>query len=117
MEILDTCDNLVQEIAGFCLFNSMISYNIIEEFTTLGIFHDQIQLLWCLNYLIKLNDIGMPDHLKYMNFTSHSFNIIDILYLIFLQNLNSNFFTGETMDAQLDFAKCTFSDSFIFIRK
>ncbi len=37
--------------------------DIIKELPTLHVLHNQEQLLWCLDYLVQLDDVGMPDQL------------------------------------------------------
>ena len=112
MQVLHSSDDLVEEVASLWLLHPLIGHDVIEELTTLSIFHYQIQLLGCLNDFIQLYDIRVSYHLQYMNLSRHSLHIVHILNLILLQNLDSNLFTGEVMHAQLDFTKGSFSNSF-----
>ena len=90
----------------------MIGHDIIEELSTLGIFHDEVELLWRLNNFIKLNYIRMSYHLQYMNFSCYSLNIIYVLNFVLFKNFNGNFFTSEVVNSKFNFTKCSFSNGF-----
>jgi len=72
-----------------------------------------------IHYLIKLNNVGMPNNLKNMNLPCDSLNIWLIFDLIFLQNFDSNFLSSEYMRTESHLAKGTlpkgptFTKSFI----
>ena len=70
-----------------------------------AVFHDQIESLLSLNYIIQLNNVRMADNLKYMNLPCNSFNITCVLYPSLFKNFNSDFHLSMNMDSLLDFAE------------
>ena len=45
---------------GLMLANPLIFYDIVEQLALLHVFHDEEELLGCLDDLVKLYDIGVP---------------------------------------------------------
>ncbi len=74
--------------------------------------HYQKKLPICLNYLVKLYDIGMPDDFKDLNFSRHPLYISFILDFVFLKDFYSNEFTSQRVCSLSHFAECTLSQSF-----
>jgi len=60
MNILDACDKLMKHFDSLMLANPLIFYDIVEQLALLHVFHDEEELLWCLDDLVKLYDIGVP---------------------------------------------------------
>jgi hypothetical protein len=67
-----------------------MSYNVVEEFTSIGIFHDHVELFFGFNNFIKLNDIWMSHFFQNLDFSSNSFNVFLIVNFIFFKDFNSN---------------------------
>lgn len=84
VQILDTCYDLMKESAGLRLFNSLISHNVVKQLSSACILHNQIELLWSLNYLIELNNVGMSNEFEDMNFSCDSLHVTYILDLVLL---------------------------------
>lgn len=51
MEILDGVDNLEEEAASFSFFETLLGYDVFEEFSTWSELHNEIQLDFTLNNL------------------------------------------------------------------
>ena len=113
MEVFNTSDDLVEEFEGLRLLNTLVLHDIVEELTSIRIFHDQIELLWRLNDFVKLDDVWVSNHFENMDFSRNSFNIINILDLVFFENFNRHSFIRKLMDTELDLAESAFSDGFI----
>lgn len=47
----------------------------------------------------------MSDNLQYMYFSSYSFHIALVLNLVFLKDLDGNFFTSDKVSSQSNFTK------------
>ena len=62
----------------------MILNDVVKQFASICIFHDEIELFRRLNNFIKLDDVGMSDHFQDVDFTSNSFYVVYILYFVFL---------------------------------
>lgn len=46
MQIFNTGDNLMEELACFRFFDSLVLNDVIKEFTTTCILHNKVQLFW-----------------------------------------------------------------------
>eukprot|EP00350_Pseudokeronopsis_sp_OXSARD2_P011849 CAMPEP_0170552134 /NCGR_PEP_ID=MMETSP0211-20121228/10081_1 /TAXON_ID=311385 /ORGANISM="Pseudokeronopsis sp., Strain OXSARD2" /LENGTH=100 /DNA_ID=CAMNT_0010859695 /DNA_START=2519 /DNA_END=2821 /DNA_ORIENTATION=- len=90
MEVLDSRDDLLEELAGLFFLQGGIGHDIIEEFPSGGVLHDQIELSWRFNYLKELNDVGVSDHLKDLDFPLHALHVCLLRDLLFLQDLHSH---------------------------
>lgn len=44
MDILDSSNNLVKELAGFLLFDSVVLDNVFKELSSACILHDEVEL-------------------------------------------------------------------------
>ena len=113
VKVLNSSDDLMKELESLRLFYSLVLDDVIEELSSISILHDQVKLLWRLNDLIQLNNIWVADHLENMNFTSNSLYIVHVLYLVFLQNFDSDSFISQFVNAQLDFSECALSNCLI----
>ena len=80
------------------LFHSVIFNDMVKKLTTTDILHDEVQLFWSLNNFVQLDNIGMPDHLKNMDFSSHSLNVINVLNLVLFQDLDCHFLLSHVMN-------------------
>lgn len=63
MEIFNTRYYLLEVFASFLLLESRVLDNVVKEFTSTCILHDQIELFRCFYNLIKLNNVRVPYHL------------------------------------------------------
>lgn len=45
---------------------------MFEEFPALCVFHDEVETAFGLDYLVKLNYVGMTEFLENVDFASHS---------------------------------------------
>ena len=86
MNIFDSRNELKVKLA--CLFfrESSVSYNIVEKFTVVSIFHYHVKFFFGFYYFIQLYNIRMPNLLQYFNFTCYSFNVFLIMYFIFFED-------------------------------
>lgn len=78
----------MEEATGFRLLDSLIRYYVVKQLSPTRILHDQIKLLRCLNDLIELDDVWVPDELQDVDFSRHSLHITHILNLILLEYLH-----------------------------
>ena len=112
VEILDTSDDLMEELASLRLLHSLVGHDIVKQLSTLSVLHDKVQLFRSLDDLVKLDNIWMSDHFQDVNLTSNSLNVMHILYLILFKNFYCNFFSGQIMNPKFDFSKSALSDCF-----
>lgn len=85
MYVFDARDYLLEKLASFLFLQAFPLDYIVEELTTTSIFHDQEQLFGGLNnlnkhycisaYLIKLNDVRVPNYFQNVYFSRHSLHI------------------------------------------
>lgn len=112
VQILNSRSNLMEKFDRLWLFNPVVFHDIIKKFTTAHIFHDQVELLWCLNNFVELNNVRMPDHFEDMDLTRYSFDIVHVLDFIFFKNFYRNLLTGAVMNSELHFSESTLANSF-----
>ena len=63
-----------------------------------------------ISYLIKLNDIWVPNYLENMDFPRNSLHIGLILDLILLEDFDSDFLTCDEMSSQTHLSECTLTE-------
>ena len=56
----------------------------------------------------------MADHLEDVDLTCHSLDIVDILDLVFLEDLDGNSLISQLMYPQLDLAECPLSNRLVY---
>jgi hypothetical protein len=67
-----------------------MSDDVIKQLTSIGVFHNHIELLFSFNYFIELYDIWMSHLLQNLDFPSYSFYVFLVVDFIFLKNFNGN---------------------------
>jgi hypothetical protein len=40
VDVFDSGDDLLEKLAGFCLFEFSLVYNVVEKFSARGVLHD-----------------------------------------------------------------------------
>lgn len=83
MNILDPRDKLREEFTGLAFFDSGILDDVVEELSSVRIFHDQIKLLMSLDDFIELNDARMSHEFENVNLAGHTLDISYIFDSIF----------------------------------
>lgn len=84
MNVLYAIEQLMEQLPGLILFDSLIFDNVIEKLSIFHVLHDQEKLLCGFDDLIQLDKIGMPDELEDMNLACDSLDICDLLDFAFL---------------------------------
>ena len=92
MDVLDTGDELKVELACLLLRKPCVLDYVVEEFTTVTIFHDHVELFFGFNNFIKLDDIGVSYLFEDLDFPSDSLNILLIMNFILFKNFNCHLF-------------------------
>lgn len=108
MNVFDTRDDLLVHFGCFLFFESPILDDMLEEFATRAVLHDEIEVIVVLYHFIQLNYMWMSNTLKNRYFSVYSIYIGLVFYLVFLQDLYCDFVAGYNVGALFDFTKCTF---------
>lgn len=103
----------MEELGCIDIVHSIISDDVIEKLTGIGMLHYQVKLTFCLNYLVELYHSRMTYFLENFDLTSNAINVGLILNLILLQYLDCHFLLRNSVNAQLDFPKSSFSQRLI----
>ena len=111
VQVLDSCQYLVEEAASLRVLQAPFLDNIVEELTARGILHNQEQLLACLNDFIELHNIWVAHDLQDMDFTHHSSDVRLVLDHVFFENFDCDFFVSQLVNAFSNFSKRAFSNS------
>jgi len=61
VDLLNTTQNLLLKSRGFFLFDALISDNIVEQFSSTGKLHDELQLLWRFDDFLELDYVGVAN--------------------------------------------------------
>ena len=91
----------MKEFTSFQLFYPCILHYIIKELASIGVLHNQIQLLLSFDYLIELYDARMPYYFQDMNLSGNSLDICNVGNTIFLQDLYRNLIIRWKMDERI----------------
>jgi len=88
VDVFDSGYDLLCEPTGLVFLEPLSLDNVIEEFASTGILHDQEKLSRSFDdldriiiifikwtYFVKLNYVRVSDYLEYMDFSSYSFDI------------------------------------------
>ena len=94
-QIGECLDELLEKTTGLFFFEFVFRGNVAEKFAIAAVFHDEEQAAWSFDYLVKLDDVRMAHYFEDMDFARNPLHIINICYLVFLQNFNSNLFIQE----------------------
>jgi len=111
-DVFDTSNNLLEKSAGLFLFDPLDLDDIVEKFTALGVFHDEVEFLLSLDDFIELNDLRMTDDLEDVNLSGDTFHIGNVADLRLLEDFDGHFLACRDMCAQFDLAKSALSDGF-----
>ena len=90
MNILNTWDELKVELAGLLFRKSGVSDDIVEELTTVTVFHDHVKLFFCFDDFVELDHVGVSDLLQDFDLSGDSLHVLLVMDFIFLQNFNRN---------------------------
>ena len=82
MDVLYAADDLLEDLAGFLLGHTFATDDVVEELSVLHELHHQEEMLWSLNDLVKLDDVGMPYELQNVDFSGHSFDVCHVHNLV-----------------------------------
>ncbi len=83
VQVLNPSNYLMKELDCKWLFDSLVLDDKVKKFPTLGVLHYKVKLFRRLYDFVKLNDVWMSNHFEYMNFTSYSFNVVNVLDFVF----------------------------------
>ena len=105
MDVFNTVDQLVVELAGFLLAQSLALYNVVEQLAALNELHHKEQVTRGLDDFVELDDVGVPDQLKNVDLSTDPFDVCHVHYLILLEDLDGNRLVSGFMRRQLHLTK------------
>ena len=88
----------------------MAIHDVVEDLTTLRVLHNEVQLLRRLDDFVELDDVRVADHFEDVYFAGHSFNVVDILDLVFLKNFDCDLLSSEIVHSQFDLTEGALAD-------
>jgi hypothetical protein len=107
VKIINPIYDLLKEAASLRLRHSAFRYYVVEELSTTGILHDQVELSFGLDYVVELDNIRMPYHLEDRDLTRDSLNIVHVGDSIFLKNLDCYLLSSQDVLPKFYFSKCS----------
>ena len=72
VQVLESVDNLSKESASFLLIKPFFAYDVVEQLTSLGIFHDQIDAFGVFNDLNQLDKVYVRNLLQNLDLSDNS---------------------------------------------
>ncbi len=114
MDVLNSADDLLENLARLIFLHFSLFNNVIEKFTVFNELHYYEKLLWSLNNFVKLDDIRMSDDIQNMNLSRYSLHISYINYFFLQKYLNCDFLSGKHMMSHLYFSECSFAKCFFY---
>lgn len=78
MQVFDTCHDLLEKPGSLFILQPLLLHNIVEQFATRRILHDEEELARRFNDLIQLHNVRVSHDLQYIDFPhdSHCFLLI-----------------------------------------
>jgi len=108
--VLNARYNLLEECAGCHFINLLVLHDVVEEFAAGGELHDKVQFLRCLDDLVKLNDVGVLDDLKDVDFARNTLNISNVNNFTLFEYFDGHLLIGYDVAAKFDLSKCAFTN-------
>lgn len=108
VQVLNTSKDLMEEAASLRVLQTSLFDNVVEEFATRCILHDQEKLLARLNDFIKLHDVGVSHYLEDMNLTHDSGYVRLVLDHVLLKDFDGYFLVSQLVDALSNFSESSF---------
>ncbi len=110
MNVLDTGEDLLHKLDGFGLIEAFSFDDVIEKFTAFSILHDEVDVGFCFDNFVELDDVGMAEDFEDANFASDAFDIGLFDNFLFLKGFDGDFFLSEDVGAKFDFTESAFAD-------
>lgn len=92
----------MEKATGLLILEALFLDDVIEEFPSRHILHDQEELPRRLNDLVQLDDIGVAHDLKDLNFAHDSRYIALVFNLFFFKNFDRHLLFGQHVRSEPD---------------
>jgi len=116
MKVLDPCHNLLEKSGCLLILQPLLFNDIVEEFTTGCILHDEEKLSGGLDNLIQLHYVWVADYLQDIDFSHDSHCFLFILDLVLLQDLDRDSLICRDMRAKSHLTKRALAQRFTYTR-
>jgi hypothetical protein len=70
-----------------------------------------MDISFCLNDFIELDNVGMPEYFENAYFTSDAFNVRLLYNFFFLEGFDGYFFLCEYVGSKFHFSECSLTDA------
>jgi len=117
VKIFNARQDLVEEAASLLVLKPFFLNDVVEKFPTRHKFHNQKKLSIRFNYLVKLNDVGVPHNFEDFNFAHDTGNVGLILNFILFQYFYRYLFICQHMSTMAYLAKRTLSNRTTYQKK
>lgn len=101
MKVLHPEHNLPEDQRRFCLLDPLLSHNLIKQVPTLGVLHNQVQLLRGFNDLIKLYDKRVSEFFHDLELAGDSHDVGVLEDQVLFEDLDGHEFLGEFVLGEL----------------
>lgn len=117
VEIFNARQDLVEEAASLLVLKPFFLNDVVEKLPARHKFHNQKKLSVRFNYLVKLNDVGVPHNFEDLNFAHDTGNVGLILNFILFQYFYRYLFICQHMSTKAYLAKRTLSNRATYQKK
>jgi hypothetical protein len=103
-------NNLLEHVFCFNFLKSLSLFDILQQITTAGIFHNHEEMFLAFENLEQANDVGVPNFFEDENFLEDFFLGEVILHIIFVYCFNRYILASKFVDPESHFTKSAFSN-------
>ena len=79
VDVFNACNELLVQSNSCLLMKSLMTNDVIEEFSILAVFHDKKQLTFSFDDLIQLYHVWVSDFLENLDLSTDSLDVLLVL--------------------------------------
>lgn len=112
MNVLNSVEELLQELARLKLCQFLILENMVKQLTSCHMLSHEEQEVLVFKYLIQLSDVRMPDFPQYLQLQVKPFPISICLNRRLINDLDGHFLIGQHMPGNLNLIEGALTNRF-----
>jgi hypothetical protein len=105
VDVLDARNNLLEEFTSFIFLQALSFDDIVEEFSSARILHDEEQLARSFDNFVQLDNVRVPHDFQNVDFPCNSLDIALVFDFVFFKYFDSNLFACDQVGSQPDFSE------------
>ena len=109
MNVLNARNNLLVHLGRLIFLEPSVLYNMLEQFASRAIFHDQIEIIVIFYHFVELYDMRVSHFLKDCDFSVNSVDVTLVLDFVFFEYFYCHFVACDNMGALFYFSEGSFT--------